>query len=45
MEQPLPLAQGVAASLAQAAPEVGESRVKDFIIIFLIIMIVKVLCF
>jgi hypothetical protein len=41
--QAAPLAQ--ASPLAQAEPEVHESRVKDFIIVFLIVVIIRILCF
>ena len=48
----MPLAQGapepvgvLAMPLAQAAPEVRASRVKEFVIVFLIIVIVRLLWF
>jgi hypothetical protein len=43
LAQTAPLAE--ATPLAQAEPEVRESRVKDFIIIFLIVVIIRILCF
>jgi hypothetical protein len=53
MEQPFPLAHGspepmsvlVIMPTSLAAPEVREIRVKDFIIVFLIIVIVRILWF